>query len=72
MNMPGGMEWVLIAVVALLIFGPKKLPDLARGIGEAITEFRKSMSGATAKEDESSKQLHSAKKEEDKTEHPAG
>jgi sec-independent protein translocase protein TatA len=44
----GGQEWiiVLIAVIILLIWGPTKLPSLARGVGEAIREFRKAVSGA--------------------------
>jgi len=43
----GGQEWivVLIAIVILLIWGPSKLPSLARGLGEAIREFRKAASG---------------------------
>ena len=39
-NLPGGIEWVIIGVVALLIFGSKKLPQLARGMGKAMGEFR--------------------------------
>lgn len=35
-------ELVLILGVAVLFFGPKKLPQLARGMGEAINEFKKS------------------------------
>ena len=38
----GTTEIILIAVVLLILFGGKKLPELARGIGEAISEFRKS------------------------------
>ncbi len=43
----GGQEWIviLIAVVIILIWGPSKLPSLARGMGEAIREFRKAASG---------------------------
>jgi sec-independent protein translocase protein TatA len=37
----GMPELVVIAVVVLLIFGPKKLPGLARGLGESIKEFKK-------------------------------
>lgn len=37
-------ELLIIVVIALIIFGPKKLPELARGLGEATREFRKSMS----------------------------
>jgi sec-independent protein translocase protein TatA len=43
----GGQEWIviLIAIVIILIWGPSKLPSLARGMGEAIREFRKAASG---------------------------
>lgn len=34
---------VIIAVVALLIFGPSKLPDIGRGAGKALSEFKKGM-----------------------------
>lgn len=40
-------EIALIFLVALLIFGPKKLPELARGLGEAMREFRKATNEAT-------------------------
>lgn len=45
MNMFNGIgttEIIIVAVILLLLFGGKKLPELARGIGEAIKEFRKS------------------------------
>ena len=41
MSMPGGMEWVLIILVILLLFGARKIPDLARGLGQGIREFKK-------------------------------
>ena len=37
----GGTEIVIIVVVALLIFGPSKLPELAKTIGKAMNEFKK-------------------------------
>jgi len=33
-------EMIVILAIALLIFGPKKLPDLARGLGQAIRGFK--------------------------------
>jgi sec-independent protein translocase protein TatA len=37
----GGWEVVLILAVVLLLFGAKKLPDLAKGLGTGIKEFKK-------------------------------
>lgn len=34
---------LVILVVALLVFGPKKLPELGKGLGEAISGFKKAM-----------------------------
>ena len=45
-------EIILILVVALLIFGPRRLPELARGMGEAIREFRSSVGGGAKTEPE--------------------
>lgn len=46
-NMPniGGSEILIIALIILFFFGPKKLPEFIRGIGEAIKEFKKSIKG---------------------------
>ena len=44
-SMPGPTELVLILLVVLLLFGAKRLPEIARGIGEAIREFKRSISG---------------------------
>ena len=37
----GSTELIVIAVILLVLFGGKKLPELARGIGDSIKEFRK-------------------------------
>ncbi|NLW43000.1 MAG: twin-arginine translocase TatA/TatE family subunit [Tissierellia bacterium] len=37
----GIMELLVILVIVLVLFGPKKLPELARGMGEAVKEFKK-------------------------------
>jgi sec-independent protein translocase protein TatA len=41
------MELILILVIALVIFGPKKLPEIGKAIGNAIREFKKHSSKAT-------------------------
>ena len=37
----GAPELILILVIALVIFGPAKLPEIGRGVGKALTEFKK-------------------------------
>lgn len=37
----GTTELLMILAVVLLLFGPKKLPELAKGMGEAVKEFKK-------------------------------
>jgi len=36
----GGYEWIVIALAVLLLFGGKKIPELMRGIGGGIKEFK--------------------------------
>lgn len=43
---------LVILVIALFIFGPKKLPELGQGLGKGIRSFRDSMKNATAEEPE--------------------
>lgn len=40
-GIPGGPEMLLILLVAVLLFGANKIPELARAVGESIGEFRK-------------------------------
>ncbi|MBL6446916.1 twin-arginine translocase TatA/TatE family subunit [Fulvivirga sp. 29W222] len=40
LGMPGGWEWVIIILVVLIFFGAKKIPELARGLGRGIREFK--------------------------------
>ena len=47
----GFPENMIILVVALLVFGPKKLPDLGRSLGNGIREFRKGTQGLKAELD---------------------
>ena len=37
----GGMEWLIVILVVVLLFGAKKIPELAKGLGTGIKEFKK-------------------------------
>ncbi|CAM3248625.1 twin-arginine translocase TatA/TatE family subunit [Empedobacter stercoris] len=41
MGMLGGKEWILIVLVVLLLFGGKKIPELMKGLGSGLNEFKK-------------------------------
>ena len=56
----GGPDLLVILVIILVLFGAKKLPELARGLGQAIKEFQKA-------KDEFSDELHKAGQNEVKT-----
>ncbi len=43
----GGGEIILILAIALILFGGKKLPELARGLGQGIREFKKATENAS-------------------------
>jgi sec-independent protein translocase protein TatA len=45
-----GQEWLIILLIVLLIFGARKLPDLARSLGASAKEFRKGIEEGTETE----------------------
>jgi sec-independent protein translocase protein TatA len=42
---PGPLEIVIVLVIVLVIFGPKRLPDLGRSLGRGMREFKDSVTG---------------------------
>lgn len=48
-----GAEWLIILVVVLLLFGARKLPELARSIGASAKEFRKGIAEGSAEDRQS-------------------
>lgn len=55
--MPFGAHWydlAILGVIALLFFGPKRLPEMGSAIGKTIKEFQKSMKEVTSPSNETS------------------
>ncbi len=48
----GPLEIGIVLVIALIVFGPKKLPDLGRSLGDSIREFKGSIGGGDDEKDE--------------------
>ena len=48
----GPLELAIVLVIALVIFGPKRLPDLGRSLGSGMREFKDSLTGKDDDEDE--------------------
>jgi len=46
-GLPGGMEWVILLVVALLLFGGTRLAGMGKGAGRAIREFKEEVKAPT-------------------------
>ncbi len=47
----GPMELIVVLVIALLVFGPKRLPDLGRSLGGGMREFKNSVTGGKPDQD---------------------
>lgn len=64
-NNIGPMELVVVAIIALLVVGPKRLPEVGRSLGKGMREFKDSISGVTSHDDDdeadASPPLHRAK-----------
>jgi sec-independent protein translocase protein TatA len=48
----GPMELIIVLVIALIVLGPKRLPEAGRSIGRGIREFKDSLSGVRHDDDE--------------------
>jgi len=60
---PGPWQWIIIGIAILLLFGGKKIPELMRGLGSGIKEFKDASSEGEI--DESSSKKESKKDEKD-------
>jgi len=65
----GGYEIILIVVVILLLFGAKKLPELAKGLGKGIRDFKSAAEDSELAKDlkDVASEINEVKKDVDKT-----
>jgi sec-independent protein translocase protein TatA len=54
---PGGGEWIIIALAVLVLFGAKKIPEFARGLGRGIREFKDAVKDVKKEVDEAGKEV---------------
>lgn len=66
----GAPELIIILVILLLLFGAKRLPEMARSIGKSTREFKKGMTDAAQEEDEEESEKAEAKAERKSEEKP--
>jgi sec-independent protein translocase protein TatA len=54
-GVPGGMEWIIILLIVLVLFGANRLPQLAKGMGESIRNFKQGMAETEAEDEKKDK-----------------
>jgi len=58
----GPGELIVVLIIALLVLGPKKLPDMAKSLGHGMREFKDSVAGVSAKDDDRDRELRAEAK----------
>ena len=78
MPTPGPFELIIVLVIALLVFGPKKLPGLGRSLGTGMREFKDSITG-NSKDDDDDRSIAAGdddptpeQRDDDRTSRPRG
>jgi TatA/E family protein of Tat protein translocase len=61
----GPMELLVVLIIALIVFGPKRLPELGRSLGKGIREFKGSVSGDDDDDDRELRELQQSKAKAD-------
>jgi sec-independent protein translocase protein TatA len=71
--MPGNIGWqgaIIILIVLLVVFGPKRLPEMGRSLGRGMREFKDSVTGKDDDDDDEPRELPPAVDEEPATPPP--
>lgn len=66
-GMPSGSEWIIIALIVLLLFGGKKIPELMRGLGKGVKSFKDGVNDAKEEINKATEELDSPAKPTDTT-----
>jgi sec-independent protein translocase protein TatA len=67
----GPLEIIVVLIIALIVFGPKRLPELGNSLGKGIREFRSTVTGDKDDDDEEVKAIGSTKPVTTPVEQPA-
>jgi sec-independent protein translocase protein TatA len=67
----GPLELIIVLVIILVIFGPKRLPGVGRSLGQGMREFKDSITGKDKGEDEERRDLPAAEEDEPEERPPA-
>jgi sec-independent protein translocase protein TatA len=60
---PSGYEWILIILAIVLLFGGRKIPELMKGLGQGMKEFKKAKNESADKDQKDDKESNEAIKE---------
>lgn len=64
--LPSGSEWIIIALIILLLFGGKKIPELMKGLGKGVKSFKDGVNEAKAEINDATKELDNTSASEPK------
>jgi sec-independent protein translocase protein TatA len=65
MFMPSGSEWIIIALIILLLFGGKKIPELMKGLGKGVKSFKDGVNEAKSEISDATKELEDKETKKD-------
>ena len=66
----GPLEIVIVLIIALMVFGPKRLPELGRSMGKGIREFKDSVTGDKDDDDDDVREIERAERSRGRDERP--